>query len=55
MRVLEMRFKKQKSMEGQDEMNKEKEYQEEYVIIDKDDEEMKGKGIKLKIGRGKDI
>jgi len=55
MRVFDLRFPTSKSLDGSDAMNPDPDYSAAYVILDTDDEALKGHGLTFTIGRGNDI
>ncbi|NKF24044.1 L-fuconate dehydratase [Solimonas marina] len=55
MRVLDVRFPTSKRLDGSDAMNPDPDYSAAYVILDTDDEKLKGHGLTFTIGRGNEI
>lgn len=55
MRVFDLRFPTSQSLDGSDAMNPDPDYSAAYVILDTDDEALKGHGLTFTIGRGNDI
>lgn len=55
LRVFDLRFPTSQSLDGSDAMNPDPDYSAAYVILDTDDETLKGHGLTFTIGRGNDI
>lgn len=55
LRVFDLRFPTSQSLDGSDAMNPDPDYSAAYVILDTDDEGLKGHGLTFTIGRGNDI
>ena len=55
LRVFDLRFPTSQSLDGSDAMNPDPDYSAAYVILDTDDEALKGHGLTFTIGRGNDI
>lgn len=55
LRVFDLRFPTSQSLDGSDAMNPDPDYSAAYVILDTDDESLKGHGLTFTIGRGNDI
>lgn len=55
MRVLDVRFPTSQSLDGSDAMNPDPDYSAAYVILDTDNEQLKGHGLTFTIGRGNEI
>ncbi len=53
--VFDLRFPTSQSLDGSDAMNPDPDYSAAYVILDTDDEALKGHGLTFTIGRGNDI
>ena len=55
LRVLDVRFPTSQSLDGSDAMNPDPDYSAAYVILDTDNEQLKGHGLTFTIGRGNEI
>ncbi|UHS62622.1 L-fuconate dehydratase [Agrobacterium vaccinii] len=55
LRVFDLRFPTSQSLDGSDAMNPDPDYSAAYVILDTDDDDLKGHGLTFTIGRGNDI
>ncbi len=55
LRVFDLRFPTSQSLDGSDAMNPDPDYSAAYVILDTDDDMLKGHGLTFTIGRGNDI
>ncbi|RBO95494.1 L-fuconate dehydratase [Pseudochrobactrum asaccharolyticum] len=55
LRVFDLRFPTSQSLDGSDAMNPDPDYSAAYVILDTDDEALKGHGLTFTIGRGNNI
>jgi len=54
-RVFDLRFPTSKNLDGSDAMNHAPDYSAAYVILDTDNEDLKGHGLAFTCGRGNDI
>lgn len=55
LRVFDLRFPTSQSLDGSDAMNPDPDYSAAYVILDTDEQSLKGHGLTFTIGRGNDI
>ncbi|HEY0333891.1 MAG TPA: L-fuconate dehydratase [Stenotrophomonas sp.] len=55
MRVLDVRFPTSQQLDGSDAMNPDPDYSAAYVILDTDNDALKGHGLTFTIGRGNEI
>lgn len=55
LRVFDLRFPTSAGLDGSDAMNPDPDYSAAYVILETDDEELKGHGLTFTIGRGNEV